>query len=217
VNEDPRRKNALMRAEMVSSQIEARGVADERVLEVMRRVPRERFVPEVEQGLAFFDGPLSIGCGQTISQPYIVAYMTEMLELAAKDRVLEIGTGSGYQTAVLAELTGEVYTVETVDELGLSARGRLEELGYENIHYRIGDGYWGWPEAAPFDAIMVTAAPARLPERLVEQLGDGSRMIVPVGRYEQVLLKVTRSGDSVTEETLIAVRFVPMTGGTRGE
>jgi len=205
------------RAAMVMTQIISRGVYDEHVLDAMRKVPRERFVRERDLDLAFYDGPLSIDCGQTISQPYIVAYMTEMLSLSEKDRVLEIGTGSGYQTAVLAEIAAEVYSVEIVEELSERARTVLEELGYGNIHLRIGDGSEGWQEHAPFDAIMVTAAPAHLPKRLVEQLAEGGRMIVPVGVYEQYLRLVTRRGDEVEKRDLIGVRFVPMTGRVQGE
>ena len=205
------------RAAMVMTQIISRGVRDERVLDAMRKVPRERFVREKDLDLSFYDGPLSIGCGQTISQPYIVAYMTEMLSISESDRVLEIGTGSGYQTAVLAEVASEVYSVEIVEELSGRAKGILEELGYGNIHLRTGDGSEGWPEEAPFNAIMVTAAPARVPKRLVEQLADGGRMIVPVGVYEQYLRLVTKRGGEVEERDMIGVRFVPMTGRVQRE
>ncbi|MDD4857515.1 MAG: protein-L-isoaspartate(D-aspartate) O-methyltransferase [Candidatus Krumholzibacteria bacterium] len=203
---------ARMRQAMVKSQIEHRGLHDERVLEAMRKVPRELFVDEKDIDYAFHDGPLCIGCGQTISQPYIVAYMTEMLAIESTDRVLEIGTGSGYQTAVLAELASEVYTIEIVEALSLRARDLLREQGYSNIFFCAGDGSLGWPDKAPFDAIMVTAAPDRTPARLAEQLAEGGRMIVPVGRGEQYLELVTRKGASVERRTLIGVRFVPMTG-----
>ncbi len=205
------------RAAMVMTQIISRGVHDERVLDALRKVPRERFVREKDLDLAFYDGPLSIGSGQTISQPYIVAYMTEMLSLTGKDRVLEIGTGCGYQTAVLAEVAAEVYSVEIVGELSERAKGILEELGYGNVHLRAGDGSEGWPEQAPFDAIMVTAAPARVPKRLIEQLAEGGRMILPVGVYEQYLRLVTKRGDEVEERDMIGVRFVPMTGRVQRE
>jgi protein-L-isoaspartate(D-aspartate) O-methyltransferase len=208
----PPKDFARMREEMVKSQIEHRGVRDERVLEAMRRVPRELFIDKKDVEYAFHDGPLCIGCGQTISQPYIVAYMTEMLGIEETDRVLEIGTGSGYQTAVLAELASEVYTIEIVEELSVRARELLRERGYSNIFFLAGDGSLGWPDKVPFDAIMVTAAPDRTPERLVEQLADGGRMIVPVGRSEQSLELVTRKGVGVDRRTLIGVRFVPMTG-----
>jgi protein-L-isoaspartate(D-aspartate) O-methyltransferase len=201
-----------MRAEMVKSQIERRGVRDARVLEAMRTVPRELFVEKGDAEYAFCDGPLSIGYGQTISQPYIVAYMTEMLEIRSSDRVLEIGTGSGYQTAVLAELAAEVFTIEIVEELSQRAQELLRAQGYSNIRFRVGDGSLGWPEEAPFDAIMVTAAPERMPARIVSQLADNGRMIAPVGSYEQYLELVRRVGGRIERETLIGVRFVPMTG-----
>jgi protein-L-isoaspartate(D-aspartate) O-methyltransferase len=204
------------RYQMVATQISSRGVRDERVLEAMRRVPRELFVRDKNQDLAFFDGPLSIGFGQTISQPYIVAYMTEMLALKESDRVLEIGTGCGYQTAVLAELAHEVCTMEIIEELSLRAEDILRTLEYSNIHFRVGDGSLGWPEMSPFDAIMVTAAPEKTPEVLVEQLADGGRMIVPVGRIEQYLLRIVKKGGNVESKELIAVRFVPMTGEIQG-
>ncbi len=207
-SQEDRRERELM----VRDQIERRGVRDKRVLAAMRAVPREVFVEREDREYAFHDGPLSIGCGQTISQPYIVAYMTEMLAIGSADRVLEIGTGSGYQTAVLAELAAEVYTIEIVEELSSRAQGILRGMGYSNIHFRAGDGSLGWPEAAPFDAIMVTAAPDRTPERLIEQLAEGGRMIVPVGRVEQYLELVTRRGGAAERRDLIGVRFVPMTG-----
>jgi protein-L-isoaspartate(D-aspartate) O-methyltransferase len=200
------------REDMVWNQIVSRGVRDQRVLEAMRTVPRERFVRDDDVGLAFFDGPLSIGCGQTISQPYIVAYMTEMLELKETDRVLEIGTGSGYQTAIIAEIAQAVYTMEIVEKLARRAQETLGLLGYTNIHFRTGDGTDGWPEEAPFDAIMVTAAPEKVPEHLVSQLADGGRMVVPVGEYTQYLVRLIRSGEEIETEELIGVRFVPMTG-----
>jgi len=206
---DPNRKN---REKMVADQIEARGVVDERVLEALRKVPREAFVREEDMAMAFYDGPLSIGYGQTISQPYIVAYMTEALGIEPEDRVLEIGTGSGYQTAVLAELASEVFTIEIVEPLALRAKDILTRLGYKNIHFRIGDGSGGWPEEAPFDAIMITAAPPSVPDTLVDQLADGGRMIVPVGRYEQYLELIEKKDKEVHRRRLIGVRFVPMTG-----
>ncbi len=204
--------NARKREEMVKSQIERRGVRDARVLEAMRKVPRELFVERSAVEYAFHDGPLSIGHGQTISQPYIVAYMTEMLEVRSTDRVLEIGTGSGYQTAVLAELAAEVYTIEIVEALSLRAQELLRAQGYSNIRFRAGDGSNGWPEEAPFDAIMVTAAPDKAPERIIAQLAEGGRMIAPVGSYEQYLELITRVNGKVERRALIGVRFVPMTG-----
>jgi len=206
---DPNRRR---REKMVADQIEARGVVDERVLEAMRKVPREAFVREEDMAMAFYDGPLSIGYGQTISQPYIVAYMTEALGIEPEDRVLEIGTGSGYQTAVLAELASEVFTIEIVEPLALRAKDILTRLGYKNIHFRVGDGSVGWSEESPFDAIMITAAPPSVPDALVDQLADGGRMIVPVGRYEQYLELIEKKDQEVNRRRLIGVRFVPMTG-----
>ena len=205
-------ENRKRREKMVAEQIEARGVVDERVLEAMRKVPRETFVRKEDLAMAFYDGPLSIGYGQTISQPYIVAYMTEALDIGPEDRVLEIGTGSGYQTAILAELASEVFTIEIVEPLARRAKEILERLGYKNIHFRTGDGSLGWPEEAPFDAIMITAAPPTVPDALVDQLADGGRMIVPVGRYEQYLELIEKKRQRVTKRRLIGVRFVPMTG-----
>ena len=210
--------DARKREEMVKSQIERRGVRDARVLEAMRTVPRELFVERSDAEYAFHDGPLSIGHGQTISQPYIVAYMTEMLEVRSTDRVLEIGTGSGYQTAVLAELAAEVYTIEIVEALSLRAQEMLRAQGYANIRFRAGDGSNGWSEEAPFDAIMITAAPESAPEGVIAQLAEGGRMIVPVGIYEQYLELITRTDEKIERRALIGVRFVPMTGRIqRGE
>ncbi len=202
------------RVEMVQSQIAERGVADQAVLDAMVRVPRESFIGPSLRESAFFDGPLSIGFGQTISQPYIVAYMTEQLFLGKNDRVLEIGTGCGYQTAVLAEIAARVYTVEIIDALAREAKERLLDLGYRNIEFRTGDGADGWPEEAPFDAIMVTAAPAAVPRPLTDQLADGGRLVIPVGISMQYLRRLTRTGDRIRGESLIGVRFVPMTGKT---
>jgi protein-L-isoaspartate(D-aspartate) O-methyltransferase len=195
---------------MTDSQIRARGVRDLLVLAAINKVPRHLFVPEGMRSYAHADEPLPIGQGQTISQPYIVAYMTEALGLKGGERVLEVGTGSGYQTAVLAEIVREVWTVEIVESLSLQARSILDSLGYANIHYRVGDGSGGWPEFAPFDAVMVTAAAARMPESLESQLGPGGRMIVPVGTDLQELFLVRREEKGLTRERLLAVRFVPM-------
>lgn len=208
----PQESNRARREEMVHLQIERRGVRDARVLEAMRTVPREQYVSPGDLEYAFHDGPLSIGSGQTISQPYIVAYMTEQLRLRGDERVLEVGTGSGYQAAVLAELAAEVYTIEVVPELARIAEAKLLAQGYANIRFRVGDGALGWPEAAPFDAIMLTAAPWRIPERLVDQLSDGGRMILPLGAFDQHLELVTRQGGRVDRRELIGVRFVPMIG-----
>jgi protein-L-isoaspartate(D-aspartate) O-methyltransferase len=196
---------------MADTQIRARGVCDRRVLAAMEKVPRHLFVPENVRGAAHADEPLPIGEGQTISQPYIVAYMTEALGLVDTEKVLEVGTGSGYQTAVLAELVREVFTLEIVERLSLRARGILDGLGYGNIHFRIGDGSEGWPEAAPFDAIMVTAAAACIPEPLEDQLAVGGRMIVPVGTDSQELILVHKKEKGLLRrERLLAVRFVPL-------
>lgn len=200
------------RERMVESQIRRRGVVDDRVLAAMRRVPRHEFVPDAQKPNAYDDTPLPIGHGQTISQPYIVAYMTEALELAPGHRVLEIGTGSGYQAAVLAELVREVYTIEIVDALAASARATFLRLGYRNIHARAGDGYAGWPDVAPFDRIILTAAPPALPQALVDQLAVGGILIAPVGPTDgrQVLTVVRRTDAGVTREDTLDVRFVPM-------
>jgi protein-L-isoaspartate(D-aspartate) O-methyltransferase len=205
---------AADRERMVRTQIAARGVTNRRVLDAMVRVPRHELVPEASRAAAYNDHPLSIGYGQTISQPYIVAIMTEMLDLSGSERILEIGTGSGYQTAVLAELCKEVFSIEIVEALATRARADLERLGYRNIQVRHGDGYRGWAEASPFDAIIVTAAPDHVPAPLVSQLAVGGRMVLPVGAsgnsQELVLLRKTASG--LKREVTLAVRFVPMTG-----
>ena len=201
---------AKERRMMTDSQIRARGVRDPLVLAAITKVPRHLFIPEGLRSCAHADEPLPIGQGQTISQPYIVAYMTEALGLQGGERVLEVGTGSGYQTAVLAEIVREVWTVEIVESLALQARSILDSLGYANIHYRVGDGSGGWPGSAPFDAVIVTAAAARMPESLEGQLGPGGRMIVPVGTDLQELFIVRREKKGLTRERLLAVRFVPL-------
>jgi protein-L-isoaspartate(D-aspartate) O-methyltransferase len=200
------------RQSMVEDQIVRRGVDNPEVVRAMGEVPRHAFVPEHLQSQAYVDGPLAIGSGQTISQPYIVALMTELLELDGDEKILEIGTGSGYQAAVLARVAREVYTVEIREELGKQAEQRLAELGYDNIHLRIGDGYQGWPEQAPFDGIMVTAAPATVPQPLIDQLKEGGRLVIPVGDYFQDLLVITKTADGVEQREIIPVRFVPMIG-----
>ncbi len=209
---DPTDVPAARREAMVATQIEARGIEDTLVLDAMRRVPRERFVPAPLANEAYRDGPLSIGRGQTISQPYIVALMTALIEPAATMRVLEIGTGSGYQAAILAECVESVYTIEIIPELGRQAAERLEALGYTNIHPRVGDGYDGWPDEAPFDAIVVTAAPSQIPQPLLDQLAIGGRLVIPVGLGSQDLVVVTRTEDGYVERVESPVRFVPMTG-----
>jgi len=203
----------IKRKFMVEDQIERRGVKDEGVLKAVRKVKREKFVPKKYLDLAYSDGPLPIDHKQTISQPYIVAYMTEHLQISKSHNVLEIGTGSGYQAAVLAELANHIFTIEIIPELAEGAEKVLMELGYENITVRTGDGYKGWPEEAPFDRIMVTAAPNEIPEKLVEQLAPNGRMILPVGgsTFSQYLWLVQKDKEGiVTKEKILAVRFVPM-------
>ncbi len=209
---NPRGDFKAMREKMVETQIRARGVKDPRVLSALLNVERHRFVPKEYSTSAYSDQPLPIGEGQTISQPYIVALMTELLELKGNEKVLEIGTGSGYQAAILAELVKEVYTIEIIESLASMAKKRLSELGYQNIQVKAGDGYLGWPEAAPFDAIIVTAAPDHIPRPLIEQLKDGGRMVVPVGSYTQELKKIIKKSGKIETIDVIPVLFVPMTG-----
>ena len=201
-----------MREKMVGTQIKARGVKDPRVLAALLKVERHRFVPEKYLDSAYSDQPLPIGEGQTISQPYIVGLMTELLELKGNEKVLEIGTGSGYQAAILAELAKEVYTIEIIESLASTAEKRLSELGYQNVRLKAGDGYLGWPEAAPFDAIIVTAAPDHIPKPLIEQLKEGGRMVVPVGSHTQELRKIVKKSGRMETIDVIPVLFVPMTG-----
>ncbi len=202
------------RHRMVDEQIESRGVTHEATLEAMRNVPRHRFVPEPMQAYAYDDRPLSIGHSQTISQPYIVGLMTASVEPDADDKVLEIGTGSGYQAAILSEIVKEVYTIEIVPALASRAKRVFYELKYENIHAMQGDGYAGWPSEAPFDAIIVTAAPEEVPQPLLDQLKEGGKMIVPVGPISrvQVLKLITKKNGKIKERDLLPVRFVPFTG-----
>ena len=202
-----------LREAMVKTQIESRGVKDEDVLSVMRDVPRHLFIDESLWPKAYSDGPLPIGHGQTISQPYIVAFMTELLRPDTHHMILEIGTGSGYQAAVLAKLVHHVYTIEIVPELGRNAKAALKRLGYDNISVRVGDGYKGWPEEEPFDRIIVTAAPEKVPEALVDQLKPGGRMVLPVGPrwWGQDLLVIEKNErGKVVRKNTIPVRFVPM-------
>jgi protein-L-isoaspartate(D-aspartate) O-methyltransferase len=213
-NSTPRENGdwSAQRERMVRTQIEARGVRDGAVLDAMRTVPRHLFVPESYRDAAYHDSPLPIGEGQTISQPYIVALMTELLEVGEGAKVLEIGTGSGYQAAVLAAMGVEVYSIEIRQKLCERAQTTLSELDYSSAHVHCGDGYGGWPDEAPFDGIIVTAAPDRIPDPLIEQLSDGARMVIPVGEFYQELKVITRSGSGVEERSVIPVRFVPMTG-----
>jgi len=209
---------ARERKKMVERQIMARGVKNKKVLDAMNSVPRHMFVPEGYRRGSYFDHPLSIGLGQTISQPYIVALMTEMLDVDKDDIVLEIGTGSGYQAAILSTIVKELYTIEIIEELGLQASERLKSLGYDNVKVKISDGRLGWPEKAPFDAIIVTAAAERIPDPLIKQLKPGGRMVIPVNNsfYSQDLLIVEKdeAGNIDTKKT-IPVRFVPLVEGEK--
>ena len=203
---------ADLRERMVEEQIRKRGVKDKRVLEVMRQVPRHLFVDPDSIEDAYEDNAMSIQCGQTISQPYIVALMTELLELETASKVLEIGTGCGYQTVVLAEMVEQVYTVEIVLELAESASKRFAEFDYRNISKKHGNGYYGWEKFAPYDRIIVTAAPKKLPNRLIKQLAEGGLMILPIGNYHQDLVQIRRTKHGIECKTISGVRFVPMTG-----
>ena len=202
-----------MRREMVERQIRARGIRNEAVLHALTKVPRHKFVPPSEKLFAYTDGPLPIGYGQTISQPYIVALMTEMLHPESVDKVFEVGTGSGYQAAVLAEIVKEVYTIEIVEPLYELAKAHLEGLGYRNVFVRLGDGTKGWPEAAPFDKMIVTAAGLKIPDALVDQLKEGGRIVMPVGEEEQVLVVGVKQGGRLKTQESIPVRFVPLVEG----
>jgi len=208
---------ARVREKMVEDQIVRRGVMDTLVLAAMRRVPRHLFVPANTRDSAYTDGALPIGEGQTISQPYIVARMTEVLQLKGDERVLEIGTGSGYQTAILAEIVEEVYTIEILEHLAKSGRETLDRTGYTNIIFMVGDGYRGWPEHAPFDAIIVTAAPDHIPQPLVDQLKVGGRLVIPVGEWHQELVLLRKMEHGVVKKNVLPVRFVPMTGEAQGK
>ena len=205
---------AELRKRMVETQMRARDITDEKVLKIMEKVPRHEFVLPEFLDQAYADHPLPIGYGQTISQPYIVALMTQLLGIEPGDKVLEIGTGSGYQAAVLAELTDQVYTVEIIPELAESAATRLKRLGYTQVQVKNADGYYGWEEHAPFDAIIVTAAPDHVPQPLIQQLKDGGRLVIPVGPPGgyQTLWQITKKGDQVIAKNILGVRFVPLTG-----
>jgi protein-L-isoaspartate(D-aspartate) O-methyltransferase len=201
------------RERMVKEQIAARGINDEHVLAAMAKVPREEFIPQDSRPASYEDGPLQIGYGQTISQPYIVAFMTEQLQPKPSDRVLEIGTGSGYQTAILAELVADVYTIEIIEPLAKNAEATLQRLSYKNVHVKVGDGYRGWPEYAPFDAITVTCAPDHVPQPLIDQLKEDGRMIIPVGGFgDQDLYLLEKKNGQLQRRAVLPVRFVPMAG-----
>ncbi len=207
-------KLASERQKMVDEQLKPRGIRDERVLAAMAKVPREEFVPENLRGQSYSDSALPIGGDQTISQPFMVAFMTEQLHLQPTDRVLEIGTGSGYQTAILAELVKDVYTIEIVEPLAKEASARLSRLGYTNAHVKTGDGHQGWPEVAPFDAIIVTCAPDKVPPPLTQQLKEDGRMIIPVGTgMDQQLFLLEKKNGQLAQTAILPVRFVPMMGG----
>lgn len=203
-----------LRELMVTNQIEARGVTDRRVLDAMRTVERHKFVPGQHKASSYEDHPLPIGHGQTISQPYIVALMSELCELDGTEKVLEIGTGSGYQAAVLSLLAKKVYSIEIVSPLGKSSQQKLAELGYNNVHIRIGDGYLGWPEESPFNVIILTASPPKIPQALIDQLAEGGILVAPEGDYAQELVKITKQNGKITRRTVTYVRFVPMIHGS---
>jgi protein-L-isoaspartate(D-aspartate) O-methyltransferase len=205
------------RAAMIDSQLRARGITSQKVLDAMARIPREAFVPEKSRAQAYEDGPLPIGYGQTISQPYIVALMTELLAPAPEHKILEVGTGSGYQAAILSGLVHEVYSIEIVEPLATRAAETLSGLGLENVHVRAGDGYAGWPEQAPFDAIIVTRAPDHIPQPLIDQLKEGGQMVIPVGEQHgvQKLILLNKEGGTVRQKEVLDVRFVPLTRGKK--
>jgi protein-L-isoaspartate(D-aspartate) O-methyltransferase len=207
---------AMQRDQMVRNQIENRGISDPDVLNAMRKVERHLFVPDHYRDRSYVDGPLPIEEGQTISQPYIVALMTELLSVNKKSKVLEIGTGSGYQAAILGELCAEVYSIEIIETLYTSATARLQSLGYSHVHTRCGDGFSGWPEKAPFDGIVVTCAPKKVPSPLIEQLAEGGRLVIPVGQFWQELMVLEKINGKVEKRDIIPVRFVPMTGKAQG-
>lgn len=210
MSKDQEQVYADLRAQMVRTQIDARGVNSPAILNALNKVPRHLFVPEDLRSLAYSDRPLPIGFGQTISQPFVVAHMIHELAVKSSDRVLEIGTGSGYQTAILAELSKEVFTIELYEDLSKAAQGVLSNLGYTNIFFKVGDGYSGWKEGAPFDVVILSAAPENIPRELVHQLALGGRMILPLGGDDQCLVYLEKTKEGLTSRELGAVRFVPM-------
>jgi protein-L-isoaspartate(D-aspartate) O-methyltransferase len=201
-----------LREKMIRNQLEARDIKAPRVLAAMAKVPRHEFVPDDLIESSYDDCALPLKMKQTISQPYIVGYMTQALELQGFERILEVGTGSGYQTAVLAEIVREVYTIEILSELSEQAASNLTRLGYQNVHFLVGDGYAGWPEFAPYDRMIITAAPERVPQPLIDQLKIGGRIVIPIGRMDQALTIIEKESSGVTRRSAISVRFVPMTG-----
>ncbi len=205
-----RKEFEWLRQQMVEEQLRERGIKDERVLTAMSKVPRHQFVDPTWQDLAYSDQPLLIGHKQTISQPYIVAYMTQAAEISTEDKVLEIGTGCGYQAAILGEIAKEVYSIEIIPQLAAKARGTLSQLGYKNIKVKTGDGYQGWSEHSPYDAIIVTAAPEEIPQALINQLAIGAKMAIPVGTWYQDIFVLTKTEDRIIKEKTLPVRFVPM-------
>lgn len=214
-NNDPNNEESKFsqsRWEMVEKQLSSRAIGDSKVLKAFLDVPRHKFVPNESIHAAYSDSPLPIGFAQTISQPYIAALMTELLNIDTGDKVLEVGTGSGYQAAILAEMGCEVFTIEIIEELGLRTKDLLKTLGYASVHCKIGNGYDGWPEHAPFDAVIVTAAPNQIPQALIRQLKRGGKMVIPVGGINQDLLLIAKSEKGVDIKTITPVRFVPMTG-----
>tara|TARA_B100001167_G_scaffold183900_1_gene142834 strand:- start:102 stop:881 length:780 start_codon:yes stop_codon:yes gene_type:complete len=205
-------RRTLQREQMVEEQIQRRGITNDNVIAAMKSVQRHLFVPQDLVDRAYEDNPLPIGLNQTISQPFVVAYMTEIAELTEEAKVLEIGTGSGYQTAVLAEIVSEVFSIEILPELAIRSRNLLTELGYRNLTIKSGDGYQGWPEEAPFDAIVVTAAPNHVPPALIEQLAVGGKLVIPVGQVQQEMTIITKTDSGASTVQTLPVRFVPMTG-----
>tara|TARA_B100000686_G_scaffold321183_1_gene373586 strand:+ start:2755 stop:3549 length:795 start_codon:yes stop_codon:yes gene_type:complete len=211
-NKQTETRRALQREQMVEDQIQRRGITNENVIVAMKSVQRHLFVPQNLVNRAYEDNPLPIGFNQTISQPFVVAYMTEIAALTEEAKVLEIGTGSGYQTAVLAEIVSEVFSIEIIPELAIRSRNLLDELGYRNLTIKSGDGYQGWPEEAPFDAIVVTAAPNHVPPALIEQLAVGGKLVIPVGQIQQEMTIITKTDNGASTVQTLPVRFVPMTG-----
>jgi protein-L-isoaspartate(D-aspartate) O-methyltransferase len=212
IDDDENDSYTKKRWEMVEMQLISRGIKDPNVIKAMLKIPRHKFIPEELRGLSYNDAPVPIGMDQTISQPYIVALMTELLNLREKEKVLEVGTGSGYQAAILAEIGCEVYTIEIIKSLSVSAQKMIKGLGYQNVHFKIGDGYRGWSEHSPFDAIIVSAAPQHTPQPLIDQLKVNGRMVIPIGDIYQELMLIHKTQKGIEKTDVTPVRFVPMTG-----